>query len=96
MLAELAARASVRWSFRVARGSPLAELLAAAGDADLVIADVDEPGELPERLRVVRAREPQSLRAALEEGGGGIVLCVGADEAAIRELLRRLAGPEES
>lgn len=96
MLANIAGRAPVRWSFRVARGSPLAELLAAAEDADLVITDVDEPGELPARLRVVRAGDPEALRAALEEGAGGVVLCAGTDEAAIRALLRQLARREES
>jgi len=38
MLEQTAARSSLRWSFRVARGSPAAELLAAAAEADLVLA----------------------------------------------------------
>lgn len=98
MLANIAGRAPVRWSFRVARGSPLAELLAAAEDADLVIANVEEPAELPPslRLRVVRASEPGALRAALEEEGGGIVLCAGGDDASIRRLLRQLNRREAS
>lgn len=98
MLASIAGRAPVRWSFRVARGAPLAELLAAAEEADLVIANVAEPGELPPslRLRIVRMGEPEALRAALKEEGGGIVLCAGADEASIRWLLRQLALRGES
>jgi len=98
MLASIAGRAPVRWSFRVARGSPLVELLAAAEDADLVIANVEEPVELPPslRLRIVRAGDLEALRAALEEEGGGIVLCAGADEASVRRLLRQLAAREES
>lgn len=98
MLARIAARAPVRWSFRVARGVPLAELLAAAEEADLVIADVAEAVNLPPslRLRVVRTNEPEALRAALEEEGGGILLCAGADDALMRDLLRQLAGREPS
>ena len=95
-LANVAARAPVRWSFRVARGSPLAELLAVAEDADLVITDVEEPGELPARLRIVRAGEPEALRAALEEEGGGILLCTGTDDSSMRVLLRQLARREEA
>lgn len=37
-LAEIAGRAPLRWSFRVARGSALAELLAAAAEADVLVA----------------------------------------------------------
>jgi len=36
-LAEIAGRAPLRWSFRVTRGSTLAELLAAAAEADVVV-----------------------------------------------------------
>lgn len=95
-LAAVAGRTPVQWSFRVARGSLAAELLAAAGEADLIIADVEEPGALPEslRIRIVRADDPEALRAALEEEGGGILLLTGGDDARIRALLRRLTARE--
>lgn len=98
MLAGIAARAPVRWSFRVARGVPLTELLAVVEEADLVIADVAETVDLPPslRLRIVRTGEPEALRAALEEEGGGILLCAGADDALMRDLLRQLARREEA
>lgn len=90
-LAAIAERTPVQWSFRVARGSLAAELFAAVEEADLVIANVEEPDEVPAsvRVRVVRADDPEALRAALEAEGGVLVL-TGTDEAAVRAALRRL------
>lgn len=95
-LAAIAGRTSVQWSFRVARGSLAAELLAAAGEADLLIANVEQPGELPGpvRIRIVRAGDPEALRAALEEEDGGILLLTGGDDARIRALLRQVSARE--
>jgi hypothetical protein len=58
-LETLAARAPVPWSFRVARGSLMAELLAAAGEGDLLVgaATAWEPG-------FAVADEPLALRLA--------------------------------
>ena len=97
-LAALAERTPVRWSFRVVRGSLAAELIAAAGEADLIIANMEEPGMLPEslRMRTVRADDPDALRAALDEEGGGILLLAGDDDARLRELLRRLIMREDA
>lgn len=41
-LAEIAGRAPLRWSFRVTRGSTLAELLAAAAEADVLVTRAPE------------------------------------------------------
>ncbi|MBI3043819.1 MAG: hypothetical protein HYY78_13455 [Betaproteobacteria bacterium] len=97
-LAAIAGRTPVQWSFRVTRGALAAELLAAAEEADLVIASVEAPDELPAsvRVRVVRARDPEALRAALEESTGGVLVFTGADDALLREALRWLARPEEA
>lgn len=95
-LAAVAGRTAVQWSFRVARGSLAAELLAAAGEADLIIANVEEPGALPEslRIRIVRADDPEALRAALDEEGGGILLLTGGGDDRICALLQRLTAGE--
>jgi regulator of RNase E activity RraA len=81
----------VRWSFRVARGSLTEEMLAAAGQADLVIADIEQPQEAGRAItvRVVRAGDSNALRAAMEEGDGILVLA-GADNAIVGETLRKL------
>lgn len=90
-LASVAGRTSVRWSFRVARGSLTEEMLAAAGQADLVIADIEQPQEAGRAItvRVVRAGDSNALRAAMEEGDGILVLA-GADNAIVGETLRKL------
>lgn len=94
-LAAVAARVPVRWSFRVARGSMAAELLAAAVEADLVIANIEQPGALDRAVpvRIVRAGDPDALRAALDAGDGILVLA-GADDAVVGETLRDLLGQE--
>jgi hypothetical protein len=82
----------VRWSFRVARGALTAELLAAAADADLVVADITEqPGKLNLAfpVRIVRAGEPRALRAAMDTGAGILVLA-GADVVVVGDTLREL------
>lgn len=96
-LAGVAGRVPVRWSFRVARGSGAAELLAAAADADLVIINVEEAGDLEQAIpvRVVRAGDPEALRAAMEEGEGILVLA-GADDAVVGETLLKLIGQERT
>jgi hypothetical protein len=96
-LAAIAERTPVQWSFRVSRGSLPVELLAAAGEADLVIASLERPGALPEslRVRVVRADDPKAVRAALAEEDGGILLVTGSDGERIRELLKWLTARED-
>jgi K+-sensing histidine kinase KdpD len=97
-LASVAGRTSVRWSFRVTRGSLTAEMLAAAEAADLVIANLESPGELPPslRVRVVRADDPEALRAALEEADGGILLLAAGGETRVRDALLELTRREET
>ena len=92
-LASIAGRAAVRWTFRVARGSAAVELLAAAADADLVIANVElvEAREVPVRVRVIRAEDADALRAALEAEPEGIVVLAGKDAARVGRTLWRLA-----
>jgi K+-sensing histidine kinase KdpD len=92
-LAAVAGRVPVRWSFRVARGSAAGELLAAAADADLVIVNVEETDHLEQAttIRVVRAGDPDALRAAMEEGGGILVLA-GADDTVVGDTLLKLIG----
>lgn len=96
-LATVAGRVSVRWSFRVARGSAAGELLAAAADADLVIVDVGETDAFEQAIpvRVVRAGDPEALRAAMEEGGGILVLA-GADDAVVGETLHKLIAQDRT
>jgi hypothetical protein len=95
-LAVIAARTPVQWSFRVARGTLSAELLAAAGEADLIIAGAAQPAALPGslRIRVVGADDPGAVRAALAEEGAGVVLVTGGDGDRIRELSRWLTARE--
>jgi K+-sensing histidine kinase KdpD len=94
-LAAVAGRIPVRWSFRVARGSVVAELLAAAAESDLVVANIERPGELNEAVpvRIVHAGDPGALRAALEAGDGILVLA-GADAAVVGDTLRELLEQE--
>jgi hypothetical protein len=91
-LAHVAARSSVRWSFRVARGHPATALITMAEESDLVIARVAQPEPLAglERVRLVRAGDSDALRAALEEGAGRILVLAGTDDALLRETLRGL------
>lgn len=92
LLASVAGRVPVRWSFRVARGAVAAELLAAATAADLVVADIAEQPDGQDQsvpVRIVRAGDPGALRAALEAGDGILVLA-GADDAVVGDTLRNL------
>lgn len=97
-LAAIAGRMPVAWSFRVTRGALAAELLAAVEEADLVIANFEAPDELPASLRVhvVRASDPEALRAALEEEDGGILVFAGADDSLLRDVMRKLTGRGET
>jgi K+-sensing histidine kinase KdpD len=83
----------VQWSFRVVRGAPAAELLAAAEESDLVIANLEAEPESPARasVRIVRAGDAEALRAALEEEGVCILLLAGADARLVGETLRKAA-----
>lgn len=94
-LAAAAGRVPVRWSFRVVRCSAATGLLAAATEADLVVANIAMPKALdhPVPVRVVRAGDPRALRAALESGDGILVLA-GADESVIGGTLRELIEQE--
>lgn len=86
----------VQWSFRVVRGAPAAELLAAAEETDLLIANLGAVPEPPARVsvRIVHAGDAEALRAALEEEGGCILLLAGADARLLGETLRKAAGRE--
>lgn len=98
LLASVAGRTSVRWSFRVARGPLAAEMLAAAEEADLVIAHLEHPGELPPavRVRIVRADDPHAVRAALEAADGGILLLAAGGDVRVRDLLIELTRREKA
>lgn len=93
-LESVAARTQVQWSFRVVRGAPAAELLAAAEASDFVITHLEAPpeGASPASTRIVRAGDVEALRAALQEADGGVIVLVGADEGAIGETLRKALG----
>jgi hypothetical protein len=95
-LESAAARTQVQWSFRVVRGAPAAELLAAAEASDFVIACLEAPpeGTAPASVRIVRAGDVEALRAALQEADGGVIVLVGADEGAIGETLRKALGQD--
>jgi hypothetical protein len=87
----------IQWSFRVVRGAPAAELLAAAEESDLVIANLEAPPELPSAVsfRIIRAGDMEALRAALEEAGGNVLVLTGADAELVGETLRRAAGRQD-
>ena len=90
MLAAVAGGTALRWSFRVTRGVLAAELLAAADEADLVVAGPELPDDLSRPdVRVVRAEDPRALRAALRQEAGGVIVLAG-DEALVGEALRTL------
>ena len=93
-LAAVAGRTPVQWSFRVVRGSPAAELLAAAEESDLVIANLQAAPEGPSSVsvRILRAGDVEALRAALEEAEGGVLVLAGADEDLVGETLRKAVG----
>ena len=86
----------VQWSFRVVRGAPAAELLAAAEESDLVIANLEAPPEGPSsvRVRIVRAGDVDALRAALGEEATCVLVLAGADARLVGETLRKAAEPE--
>jgi len=96
MLETVAGATRVPWSFRVVRGAPAAQLLAAAEESDLVIANLETPPEGPAAvsLRVIRAGDVEALRAALEEAGGSVLVLAGADAELITDTLRRAAARE--
>lgn len=91
MLATVAGRVPVRWSFRVVRGVEGVALLATATAADLVISNIEQPLEADRviAVKVVHAGDADALRAAMEESDGILVLA-GADEAVVSETLRKL------
>jgi K+-sensing histidine kinase KdpD len=91
----VAGGSQLQWSFRVVRGAPAAELLAAAEESDLVIANLESPPQVNSRsgVRVVRAGDVEALRAALEEGGVCILLLAGADARLVGETVRKAAEP---
>jgi K+-sensing histidine kinase KdpD len=91
-----AGRTQVQWSFRVVRGAPAAELLAATEGSDFVIANLEAPpeGTSPASTRIVRAGDVEALRAVLQESDGGVIVLVGSDERAIGDTLRRALRPE--
>ncbi|HEY7657337.1 MAG TPA: universal stress protein [Burkholderiales bacterium] len=93
-LEAVASPTRVQWSFRVVRGVPAAELLAAAEESDLVIANLEAPPDVPSAVsfRVIRAGDVEALRAALEEAGGGVLVLAGADAVRVGETLRQAAG----
>jgi hypothetical protein len=96
MLAAVAGGTALRWSFRVTRGVLPAELLAAADEADLVVAGPQLPADLvrPD-VRVVRAEDPRALHAALREDAGGVLVLAG-EEALVGAALRSLLDAERT
>ena len=95
MLVAVAGGSALRWSFKVTRGVVAAELLAAADEADLVVAGSALPGDLSgARVRIVSAEDPQALRLALEQEGSGVVLT--GDEALVGAALRSLLHKERA
>ena len=76
MLEGVAAQASVRCSFRVARGAEPAELLAEGQEADLIVLSLTPAATLPRvaGMRVVMAGDSDALRTALQSSAGVLVL----------------------
>lgn len=97
-LESVAGRTQVQWSFRIVRGAPAAELLAAAEESDLVIANLEAPpeGTSSVSVRIVRAGDVEALRAALDEAGGCVLVLAGSDEELVGETLRKAAGREKN
>lgn len=96
MLGMVAESARLRWSFTVTRGVLAAELLSAAQRCDLVLvpgALVGVPGSAP-RIRVMNLRDPDALRAALQERSGAMLALTGDGDDAVAEALRELLGKE--
>lgn len=93
-LESVAGPTRVQWSFRVVRGAPAAELLAAAEEFDLVIANLEAPPEVPSAMgfRIIRAGDVEALRAALEEAEGGVLVLSVADAMRVGETLRKALG----
>jgi hypothetical protein len=89
-----AQRVSVRWSFRVVRGSLVQVLLAEAGEGDLVIAVCARPlaSGGPRKARIVHVEDPEQALAALAPGGG--LVLTSEDVTRLCETLRRLARGE--
>jgi hypothetical protein len=90
LLGMVAARARLRWSFRVTRGVFAAELASAAERADLVLVPGRAgrvPGGAP-RIRVISVRDRDALRAALEERRGPMLALTGDRNDAIEQALK--------
>lgn len=90
-LAHAVSRSAVRWSFEVTRGASSA-FLAAASDADLVIAGMRPQQVLQgtKDVHVVPAGDASELRAALEREAPGVIVLAGSDATLIGDTLRRL------
>ena len=99
MLASVAGRGTLRWSFRVTRGALAAELLAAAGEADLLVTCVVRSRGAAEAppIRLLSARSLEALRAALEDQRGGILVLTSDGDEAAGIALREWSGqsPDE-
>ena len=94
LLESVAGPTRIRWSFRVVRGAPATQLLAAAEESDLVIANLEAPPQAAcaVSFRVIRAGDVEALRAALEETEGGALVLSGADLMQLGQTLRTAAG----
>jgi hypothetical protein len=89
LLEAVAARAQIRWSFNVTRGRLAEELVSAASGADLVLVPGGQvrPSGLP-RIRVIKARDHDALRAALNERRDAMLAWTGAADDAVEQVIR--------
>lgn len=88
-LAEIAGRAPLRWSFRVARGSALAELFAAAAEADVLVARASSVERAITRLA---GGIPNVVLLLPERGGRHPMTAICSADAPIARLAPALAG----
>jgi hypothetical protein len=90
LLEAVAARARVRWSFNVIRGVLADEVAGAAARADLVLVPGGRRGSRASapRIRVIRARDHGSVRAALQEGRDAMLALTAGGDADIERAIQ--------
>lgn len=90
LLEAVAARAHVRWSFNVIRGVLADEVAGAAARADLVLVPGGRRGTRAgaPRIRVIRARDHGSVRAALREGRDVMLALTAGGDADIEQAIQ--------
>lgn len=94
MLESVAGHGPLRWSFRVTRGALAAELLAAAGEADLLLVCPMRANVLAgaQAIRLVRVGSAEEFRAALQGERGGMLVMTGDGDELVRAALSEWPG----